>query len=55
MTNSGEKDPAGLFNSSLEGSTRRAIDLHEGDKIDEKPFKLLVRAAVTQNESRAER
>ncbi len=42
-------DPAGLFNSSLEGNTRRAIDFHEGDKIDEKAFKALIRAAVTLN------
>ena len=41
------KDPAGLFNSSLEGNTRRAIDFHEGEKIDEKALKTLVRAAVT--------
>jgi len=42
-------DPSGLFNSSLEGNTRRAIDLHEGDKIDEKAFKALIRAAVALN------
>ena len=42
-------DPAGLFNSSLEGNTRRAIDFHEGDKIDEKAFKALIRAAVVAN------
>lgn len=42
-------DPAGLFNSSLEGNTRRAIDIHEGDKIDEKALKALVRAAVALN------
>lgn len=42
-------DPDRLFNSSLEGNTRRAIDLHEGDKIDGKAFKALVRAAVAQN------
>ena len=47
------KDPSGLFNSSLEGNTRRAIDVHEGEKIDEKAFKTLVRAAVTLNTSRA--
>jgi hypothetical protein len=47
------KDPAGLFNSSLEGNTRRAIDFHEGAKIDEKALKTLVRAAVTLNTSRA--
>jgi hypothetical protein len=44
-------DPAGLFNSSLEGATRRAIDFHEGDRIDAKAFKALVRAAVAQNTS----
>ena len=44
-------DPSGLFNSSLEGNTRRAIDFHEGDKIDEKAFKALIRAAVTLNTS----
>ena len=44
-------DPAGLFNSSLEGNTRRAIDFHEGDKIDEKALKALVRAAVALNTS----
>ena len=42
-------DPAGLFNSSLEGKVRRAIDLHEGDEIDEEAFKALVRAAVALN------
>ena len=47
------KDPAGLFNSSLEGNTRRAIDFHEGEKIDEKPFKALVRAAVALNTASA--
>jgi hypothetical protein len=41
------EDPSGLFNSSLEGNTRRAIDLHEGDRIDEKALKALIRAAVT--------
>jgi hypothetical protein len=45
------EDPSGLFNSSLEGNTRRAIDFHEGDKIDEKALKALVRAAVTLNTS----
>ena len=45
------EDPSGLFNSSLEGKTRRAIDLHEGDKIDEKAFKALIRAAVALNTS----
>ena len=43
------KDPARLFNSSLEGNARRAIDIHEGDKIDEKAFKALIRAAVALN------
>src|SRR6202158_2745243 len=40
------KDPAGLFNSSLDGNTRRAIDIHEGEEVDESPFKALVRQAV---------
>jgi hypothetical protein len=44
-------DPSGLFNASLEGNTRRAVDLHEGDKIDEKALKALVRAAVALNTS----
>jgi len=43
------EDPSHLFNSSLEGNTRRAIDIHEGDKIDEKALKALIRAAVTLN------
>ena len=47
------KDPSGLFNSSLEGNTRRAIDFHEGEKIDKEALKTLVRAAVTLNKSRA--
>jgi len=42
-------DPSGLFNSSLEGNVRRAIDIHEGDKIDEKALKALIRAAVALN------
>jgi hypothetical protein len=46
-------DPSGLFNSSLEGKTRRAIDFHEGEAIDEAAFKKLFRAAVTLNKSRA--
>jgi hypothetical protein len=46
------KDPSRLFNSSLEGNTRRAIDFHEGDKIDEKAFKALIRAAVALNQSK---
>ena len=45
------QDPARLFNSSLEGNTRRAIDFHEGEKIDERALKTLVRAAVTLNRS----
>jgi hypothetical protein len=45
-------DPSGLFNASLEGNTRRAIDVHEGDEIDEEAFKALIRAAVTLNRSR---
>ena len=47
------KDPSGLFNSSLEGNARRAIDFHEGDKIDEKALKALVRSAVALNTSRS--
>ena len=43
------KDPAGLFNSSLEGNARRAIDIHEGDEIDEAAFKTLIRAAAALN------
>ena len=46
------EDPSGLFNSSLEGNVRRAIDFHEGDKIDEKALKALIRAAVALNTSR---
>jgi len=46
-------DSSGLFNSSLEGNTRRAIDFHEGEKIDEEALKALVRAAVTLNKSAA--
>src|SRR5437588_12933783 len=45
------EDPSGLFNASLEGNVRRAIDLHEGDKIDEKALKALIRAAVALNTS----
>ena len=48
-------DPTGLFNSSLDGNTRRAIDIHEGDEIDEEALKALVRAAVALNESVARR
>ena len=47
------KDPSGLFNASLEGNTRRAIDFHEGEKIDAEALKTLVRAAVTLNKSKA--
>src|SRR5690348_1068841 len=47
------EDPSSLFNSSLEGNTRRAIDFHEDDKIDEKALKTLIRAAVTLNKSKA--
>ena len=48
------KDPSGLFNSSLDGHTRRAIDFHEGEKIDEEALKSLVRAAATLNKSKAQ-
>ncbi len=48
------KDPSSLFNSSLEGKVRRAIDIHEGEKIHEEALKTLVRAAVTLNKSRAQ-
>ena len=48
------EDPSGLFNSSLDGNTRRAIDFREGEKIDEKALKTLVRAAVTLNKSTAQ-
>ncbi len=47
------KDPAGLFNSSLDGNVRRAIDVHEGEAIDARAFKALIRAAVSLNESSA--
>jgi hypothetical protein len=47
------KDPSRLFNSSLEGNTRRAIDLHEGDEIKEDAFKTLIRAAAAVNKSKA--
>jgi hypothetical protein len=46
------KDPSGLFNASLEGNVRRAIDFHEGERIDEKALKALIRAAVTLNQSK---
>jgi hypothetical protein len=42
-------DPSGLFNSSLEGNTRRAIDIHEGEKVDARAFKALIKAAVARN------
>jgi hypothetical protein len=45
------EDPCGVFNSSLDGNTRRAIDFHEGDEIDEKALKALIRAAVALNTS----
>jgi hypothetical protein len=48
-------DPAGLFNSSLEGNVRRAIDFHEGEKINEKALKTLFRAAAALNQSKAKR
>ena len=48
-------DAAGLFNSSLEGNTRRAIDFHEGDTVDAKGFKALVKAAIALNQSKARR
>jgi hypothetical protein len=48
-------DPSGLFNSSLDGNTRRAIDFREGENIDEEALKTLVRAAVTLNKSKAKR
>jgi len=49
------EDSSGIFNSSLEGNTRRAIDFHEGEKIDEKALKALVRAAVSLNKSKTQR
>jgi len=48
-------DPAGLFNSSLDGNVRRAIDFHEGDKVDEKALKALIRAAVSLNISKPQK
>jgi hypothetical protein len=47
------KDPSGLFNSSLEGNVRRAIDIHDGDEIDQDAFKTLIRAAAALNRSKA--
>ena len=49
------KDPSGLFNSSLDGNVRRAIDFHEGEKINEKAFKTLIRAAISLNESKTKK
>jgi hypothetical protein len=49
------QDPSGLFNSSLDGNVRRAIDISEGEKLDETPLKALVRAAIALNESKARR
>jgi hypothetical protein len=49
----GIPDPSGLFNSGLEGGTRRAIDIHEGEKLDARAFKALVKAAVTRNAAAA--
>ena len=48
------EDPSGLFNSSLEGNTRRAMDIHEGDELDVDAFKMLIRAAVALNRSSAD-
>jgi hypothetical protein len=48
------KDPSRLFNSSLDGNTRRAIDVHEGETIDEEALKTLIRAAVSLNKSKAQ-
>jgi hypothetical protein len=47
------RDPSGLFNSSLEGNTRRAIDIHEGETVDAKSFRALVKAVVAQNDAAA--
>ena len=47
------KDPSKLFNTGLEGGVRRAIDLHEGDRLDDKAFKALIRAAITLNETKS--
>src|ERR1700679_3295996 len=49
------EDPSGLFNSSLEGNVRRAIDIHEGEKVNEKAFKTLIGAAVSLNQSKAKK
>ncbi|MFI5410899.1 DUF1801 domain-containing protein [Kaistia sp. UC242_56] len=48
-------DPSGLFNASLEGNTRRAIDLHEGEAIDEAAFQALIRAAIARNQAKAKK
>ena len=48
-------DPSHLFNSSLEGNTRRAIDIHEGEKVDARAFKALIKAAVAQNGAKAKK
>jgi hypothetical protein len=48
-------DPSQLFNASLEGNTRRAIDIHEGEKVDARAFKALVKAAVAQNDLSAKK
>jgi hypothetical protein len=48
-------DPSGLFNSSLEGNMRRAIDIHDGDKINERALKNLVRAAVDYNQAKKQK
>jgi hypothetical protein len=48
-------DPVGLFNSSLEGNTRRAIDIHEGEQVDEEALKAVVRAAVTLDKSKSKK
>jgi len=47
------KDPSGLFNSSLDGNTRRAIDFHEGEKLNERALKALIRAAIALNKSKS--
>jgi hypothetical protein len=49
------KDPSGLFNSSLDGNVRRAIDFHEGEKINEKALRTLIRAAISLNESKTKK
>ena len=49
------KDPSGLFNSSLDGNVRRAIDFHEGDKVNASAFKALIRAAIKLNQSKTKR